>query len=272
VESSIGHVRDLPAKGLSVDVDNDFKVDYEVHASKKATIAELKKALKDADELYLATDEDREGEAISWHLLEVLKPKVPVKRMVFHEISHPARHRRQPGRRLWPRTPRRAAIVDRLYSCQAKVLAQIRQGLSAGRVRSPAFAVVGRSERDGQAASYGTSAPRPAERYASPHRPTASPAALRLAGGRGGTTSPSSASRAHRSGHSGRPTRGHQRRPAVHLVPSRRSHLDLAAGRRVPAADEQPAGDVDGASTGRPSAYMTDSTTLSDTAIGRPGR
>src|SRR6187399_2588623 len=89
VLASMGHIRDLPAKGLNVDVDNDFKVDYEVHASKKDTIAQLRRALKDADELYLATDEDREGEAISWHLLEVLKPKAsfPVKRMVFHEIT-----------------------------------------------------------------------------------------------------------------------------------------------------------------------------------------
>jgi DNA topoisomerase-1 len=86
----MGHIRDLPAKGLSVDVDDDFRVEYEVHASKKDTIAQLKKALKNADELYLATDEDREGEAISWHLLEVLKPTVPVKRMVFHEITKAA--------------------------------------------------------------------------------------------------------------------------------------------------------------------------------------
>src|SRR5919107_4912206 len=87
VRASMGHIRDLPAKGLQVDVDNGFKVDYEVHASKKEVIRELKAALKEADELYLATDEDREGEAISWHLLEVLKPRVPVHRMVFHEIT-----------------------------------------------------------------------------------------------------------------------------------------------------------------------------------------
>src|SRR5258708_5252508 len=90
VRASMGHVRDLPSKGLSVDTENGFKVDYEVHASKKNVIKELRDALKGADELYLATDEDREGEAISWHLLEVLKPKVPVKRMVFHEITQHA--------------------------------------------------------------------------------------------------------------------------------------------------------------------------------------
>ena len=90
VLASMGHIRDLPAKGLNVDVDNGFKVDYEVNANKKDVIRDLKAALKDADELYLATDEDREGEAISWHLLEVLKPTVPVRRMVFHEITRSA--------------------------------------------------------------------------------------------------------------------------------------------------------------------------------------
>src|SRR5919106_2433482 len=87
VKASMGHIRDLSPKGLNVDVDNGFKVDYEVHASKKDVIRELRSALADADELLLATDEDREGEAISWHLLEVLKPRVPVRRMVFHEIT-----------------------------------------------------------------------------------------------------------------------------------------------------------------------------------------
>ncbi|MCB1039001.1 MAG: DNA topoisomerase I, partial [Acidimicrobiales bacterium] len=80
VESSVGHIRDLPSKGLNIDVDNHFEPTYEVHASKKDVIRRLKALLKEADELYLATDEDREGEAISWHLLQVLQPKVPVKR------------------------------------------------------------------------------------------------------------------------------------------------------------------------------------------------
>ncbi|MCB1038746.1 MAG: DNA topoisomerase I, partial [Acidimicrobiales bacterium] len=87
VESSVGHIRDLPSSGLNIDVDHHFEPTYEVHASKKDVIRRLKALLKEADELYLATDEDREGEAISWHLLQVLKPKVPVKRMVFHEIT-----------------------------------------------------------------------------------------------------------------------------------------------------------------------------------------
>src|SRR5438046_2919570 len=89
VLASYGHIRDLETKGLSVDVDNHFKPTYveTIDAKRKR---EIKDALKNADELYLATDEDREGEAISWHLLEVLKPKVPVKRMVFHEITRSA--------------------------------------------------------------------------------------------------------------------------------------------------------------------------------------
>ena len=104
VESSRGHIRDLPRgaadvpakyKGqawarLGVDVDNDFEPLYLVTSDKKATVTELKDALKEVDELYLATDGDREGEAIAWHLLETLKPKVPVHRMVFHEITESA--------------------------------------------------------------------------------------------------------------------------------------------------------------------------------------
>src|SRR4051794_6385551 len=104
VESSIGHIRDLPNNAadtpakikdkpwgrLAVDVDNDFTPYYVVPRDKKSHITKLKSLLKDADELFLATDEDREGEAIAWHLLDELKPKVPVKRMVFHEITKPA--------------------------------------------------------------------------------------------------------------------------------------------------------------------------------------
>src|SRR5882757_6558221 len=107
VESSIGHIRDLPrkaqevpaaykdepwAKRWGVDVDNDFKPLYIVPAEKKAQVAKLKALLKDADQVYLATDEDREGEAISWHLVEVLRPKVPIHRLVFHEITDGAIH------------------------------------------------------------------------------------------------------------------------------------------------------------------------------------
>ena len=104
VLASVGHVRDLASRAsdlpaedrkkpwakLAVNVDEAFQPFYVVHDNKKDTIKALKAALKEADELLLATDEDREGEAISWHLLEVLKPKVPVKRMVFNEITEEA--------------------------------------------------------------------------------------------------------------------------------------------------------------------------------------
>ncbi|MFZ9629237.1 MAG: toprim domain-containing protein, partial [Ilumatobacteraceae bacterium] len=90
VRASVGHVADLPSKGLSIDVENGFKPTYELTLRGKDVVKDLRAAMKDASELYLATDEDREGEAISWHLLEYLKPKIPVKRMVFHEITKAA--------------------------------------------------------------------------------------------------------------------------------------------------------------------------------------
>ena len=90
VRASVGHIADLPSKGLSVDVENSFKPTYELTERGSTVIKELKSALKDATELYLATDEDREGEAIAAHLFEYLKPKVPVRRMVFHEITKAA--------------------------------------------------------------------------------------------------------------------------------------------------------------------------------------
>ena len=154
VRASMGHVRDLPSKGLSVDTDNGFKVDYEVHASKKDVIKELRAALKDADELYLATDEDREGEAISWHLLEVLKPRVPVKRMVFHEITQHAiddaiTNWREVNYGLVDAQESRR-IVDRLFGYPVSEVCwrKIRTGLSAGRVQSPAVRLVVERERE----------------------------------------------------------------------------------------------------------------------------
>ena len=154
VRASMGHVRDLPSKGLSVDTDNGFKVDYEVHASKKNVIKELRDALKDADELYLATDEDREGEAISWHLLEVLKPRVPVKRMVFHEITQHAiadavANWREVDYGLVDAQESRR-IVDRLFGYPVSEVCwrKIRTGLSAGRVQSPAVRLVVERERE----------------------------------------------------------------------------------------------------------------------------
>lgn len=167
VQASVGHIRDLvepknlPAelkKGslgkFSVDVDNGFEPYYVVSDAKKKTVAELKRALKDADELYLATDEDREGEAIAWHLLQVLKPKVPVKRMVFHEITKEAIQRAQEATReldtalVDAQETRR--ILDRLYGYEVSPVLwrKIGPGLSAGRVQSAATRLVVDRERE----------------------------------------------------------------------------------------------------------------------------
>ncbi|CAN5907426.1 type I DNA topoisomerase [soil metagenome] len=154
VESSVGHIRDLPSKGLSIDVDDHFTPTYEVHSSKKDVIRRLKGLLAEADELYLATDEDREGEAISWHLLQVLKPKVPVKRMVFHEITRSAiehavdNWRDIDGGLVDAQETRR--IVDRLfgYPVSEVLWRKVNAGLSAGRVQSPAVRLVVERERE----------------------------------------------------------------------------------------------------------------------------
>ncbi|MCV2394923.1 type I DNA topoisomerase [Actinotalea sp. M2MS4P-6] len=167
VEASVGHIRDLPQpselpadmkKGpfgkFAVDVDHDFEPYYVVDSDKKKKVAELKRALKDADELYLATDEDREGEAIAWHLLAELKPKVPVKRMVFHEITREAIQRaleatREVDDRLVDAQETRR-ILDRLYGYEVSPVLwrKVRQGLSAGRVQSVAMRLVVERERE----------------------------------------------------------------------------------------------------------------------------
>ena len=166
VEASIGHIRDLPnpsdlpadmKKGpygrFAVDVDNGFEPYYVVDADKRRTVSELKRLLKDASELYLATDEDREGEAIAWHLLEVLKPKVPVKRMVFHEITKDAiqnavNNTRDLDVRLVDAQETRR-ILDRLYGYEVSPVLwrKVRQGLSAGRVQSVATRMIVERER-----------------------------------------------------------------------------------------------------------------------------
>jgi DNA topoisomerase-1 len=168
VESSIGHIRDLPSgadeiparhKGepwarLGVDVDNDFKPLYIVPKNKRAQITKLKRLLKDADELLLATDEDREGEAIAWHLLDELKPKVPVRRMVFHEItSHAildaiANPRDIDVDLVDAQETRR--ILDRLYGYEVSPVLwrKVMSGLSAGRVQSVATRLVVERERE----------------------------------------------------------------------------------------------------------------------------
>jgi DNA topoisomerase I len=168
VESSVGHIRDLPNnaseipakfKGepwarLGVDVEHDFQPLYVVDSRKKKVVSDLKAKLKNADELLLATDEDREGEAIAWHLREVLDPKVPVRRMVFHEITKPAIERalgetRDIDDRLVDAQETRR-ILDRLYGYEVSPVLwrKIMQGLSAGRVQSVATRLVVERERE----------------------------------------------------------------------------------------------------------------------------
>src|SRR5947207_3696421 len=167
VAASVGPIRDLPDgaaeipekyKGeswarLGVDVEHGFEPLYVVDPDKKKTVAQLKKQLADADELLLATDEDREGEAIAWHLLEVLKPKVPVRRMVFHEITRDAieqalEETRDVDERLVDAQESRR-ILDRLYGHQGSPVLwkKVMRGLSAGRLQSVATRLVVQRER-----------------------------------------------------------------------------------------------------------------------------
>ncbi len=154
VSASIGHVADLPSKGLAVDVDNGFKPTYELTDKGRQVVKDLKALLKDASELYLATDEDREGEAISWHLLEYLKPKVPVKRMVFHEITksaieHAVDNPRSIDYGLVDAAETRR-ILDRLYGYEVSPVLwrRVNRGLSAGRVQSPTVRLIVQRERE----------------------------------------------------------------------------------------------------------------------------
>ncbi|TWT97451.1 type I DNA topoisomerase [Neorhodopirellula pilleata] len=168
VEASVGHVRDLPGGAkdipekykkeswayLGVDVDNDFEPVYIVPPDKKKQVTKLKEALKGADSLYLATDEDREGEAISWHLHELLKPKVPVHRLVFHEITKEAIQKaiespRQIDNGL-VRAQETRRILDRLYGYDVSQLLwrKVGPGLSAGRVQSVAVRLIVQRERE----------------------------------------------------------------------------------------------------------------------------
>ena len=154
VEASVGHVADLPKSGLQVDVTKDFKPNYEVTERGSKVIRELKAKMKDASELYLATDEDREGEAISYHLVEYLKPKIPVKRMVFHEITRKAideavRNTRDIDQELVDAAEARR-VLDRLfgYTLSPVLWRKINRGLSAGRVQSPAIRLVVEREQE----------------------------------------------------------------------------------------------------------------------------
>ena len=163
VRPSVGHIADLPSKGLAVDVENGFKPTYELTDRGRTVVKELKEALRNADALYLATDEDREGEAISWHLLEQLKPKVPFFRMVFHEINETSIKKAVEAPRKIDYGLVDAAearrILDRLYGYEVSPVLwrRINRGLSAGRVQSPALRlVVEREEQriDFRAADY----------------------------------------------------------------------------------------------------------------------
>jgi DNA topoisomerase-1 len=154
VRASVGHVADLPSKGLAVDVDNGFKPTYELTERGRQVVKDLRAALKEASELYLATDEDREGEAISWHLLEHLKPKVPVKRMVFHEITkaaidHAVANPRGIDHGLVDAAETRR-ILDRLYGYEVSPVLwrRVNRGLSAGRVQSPTIRLIVQRERE----------------------------------------------------------------------------------------------------------------------------
>jgi DNA topoisomerase I len=168
VESSIGHIRDLPNRAaeipaaekqkpwarLGVDVDHEFEPLYIVNPDKKRVVTDLKAKLKGVDELLLATDEDREGEAIAWHLKEVLKPSVPVRRMVFHEITKDAIERalgetREIDERLVDAQETRR-ILDRLYGYEVSPVLwkKVMTGLSAGRVQSVATRMIVERERE----------------------------------------------------------------------------------------------------------------------------
>ncbi|MGW0735367.1 type I DNA topoisomerase [Streptomyces sp. NPDC002851] len=167
VEASVGHIRDLPngaaevpekytgeVRRLGVDVEHDFQPIYVVNADKKSQVKKLKDLLKESDELFLATDEDREGEAIAWHLLEILKPKVPVKRMVFHEITKEAireavANPRELNKKLVDAQETRR-ILDRLYGYEVSPVLwkKVMPRLSAGRVQSVATRLVVERERE----------------------------------------------------------------------------------------------------------------------------
>ncbi len=169
VESSVGHIRDIPTKvgevpeakkaawkasRFGIDIENGFKPMYVVTPDSKKQVSALRREMKDADSLYLATDEDREGEAIAWHLLEVLKPKVPVHRMVFHEITERAireavEHPREIDQQVVAAQEARR-VLDRLFGYEVSPVLwrKVQPGLSAGRVQSPATRIIVERERE----------------------------------------------------------------------------------------------------------------------------
>ncbi len=155
VKSSFGHVRDLPKKGMSIDIENNFTPTYEVTPEKKKTVAELRKAAKSADMIWLATDEDREGEAIAWHLAELLKlTDKNTKRIVFHEITKDAILKAVDNPRAVDTNivdaQQARRILDRLvgYELSPVLWKKVRRGLSAGRVQSVAVRLIVERERE----------------------------------------------------------------------------------------------------------------------------
>ena len=169
VESSVGHIADIPtrvgevseakkaawkASRFGIDIEDGFTPMYVVSPKSKSVVAGLRKDLKNADSLYLATDEDREGEAIAWHLQEVLKPKVPVHRMVFHEITEKAikeavEHPREIDQQIVAAQEARR-VLDRLFGYEVSPVLwrKVQRGLSAGRVQSPATRIIVERERE----------------------------------------------------------------------------------------------------------------------------
>ncbi len=155
VKSSFGHIRDLPKKGMSVDIENGFLPTYEVSKEKKKTVTELRKYVKNSDIVWLASDEDREGEAIAWHLCEALKlDKKKTKRIVFHEITKPAiqnavKNPREVDQNLVDAQQARR-VLDRLvgYELSPVLWKKVQAGLSAGRVQSVAVRLIVERERE----------------------------------------------------------------------------------------------------------------------------
>ena len=148
IEASVGHIRDLSDKGLGLDIDNGFKPTYVVSQRGKDVIKQIKKSLKNVNAIYIATDPDREGEAIAWHLVDELKPKIPVKRMIFNEITPDAinesiNNTKEININLVNAQECRR-FLDRLFGflVSKKLWMNVKGGLSAGRVQSPAVKIL----------------------------------------------------------------------------------------------------------------------------------
>ena len=148
IEASVGHIRDLADKNLGLDLDNGFIPTYVVSPNSKSVVKNLKSVLKNTSDIYIATDPDREGEAIAWHLVDELKPKVPIKRMVFNEITKDAIKESLSNTReinmdlVYAQECRR--FLDRLFGflVSKKLWLNVKGGLSAGRVQSPAVKIL----------------------------------------------------------------------------------------------------------------------------------